>query len=829
MSLLRASLKSLQRDWRTGELRLISAAVIVAVASLTSVYFFTDRVQQATEAHATELLAADLVIGSPNPIPAAVIDQARAVGLVTTLTTGFRSVVINGDRMQMAEVKAVAAGYPIRGKLRTTTTLFGEETVADDLPGSGTVWADSRLLQALGLGVGDVISLGASQLKVARFLAYEPDRGGDLFNIGPRLLMNQSDLPATRLILPGSRIQYRLLVGGDMATVQAFHETVEQKYQRQLRFQSIRDARPELKTALDRAEQFLGLAALVSVALAGLAVAMSAQRYATRHFDNCAIMRCLGSTQRTITQLYLTQLFILALGSSLIGSGFGYLAQAGLSALASGFMQEALPAPSLRPVLTGLGTGIITVLGFAMPQILRLRSVSPLRVLRRDLQPVPVRLQTTYLLAIIALALMTPWHSGNFRLTVYVFAGMLVTGLVLTLSARLLIYWLNRLRSRVGVAYRYGLANIARRKQQSVSQILGIGLGVMVMLLLTLVRTDLLEGWRDRLPLGTPNYFLINIQPDQVTALQNYLRQHGVPDASMNVMIRARLAAINGKPVQAERTANDEFRRRADRDYNLTWAAELSKSNRIISGKWWDKKSTGTAEFSLEQGIARELGVDLDDMLTFKIDGRDVIGKITSIRFIDWDSFDVNFFVVASPGSLDGFPGTWLTSLYLPPQQRPLLIDLVKTFPSTTIIDVDAIVTQVRAIMDQVIHTVEFVFGFTLLAGLVVLLAALQTTHDERLRESALLSSLGASRRQILASLVAEFMCLGLAAGLLAAFAATSVEAVLARSVFQMEVVLNPWVWVIAPTVCLVLILAGGLAGTRKVLKTPPIVALRNG
>ena len=829
MSLVRACLKSLQRDWRTGELRLICAAVIIAVASLTSVHFFTDRVQQATESHATELLAADLVIGSPNPIPVEVIDQARAAGLETTLTTGFRSVVIYGDRMQMAEVKAVAAGYPIRGKLRTATTLFGEETVADDLPGPGTVWADSRLIQALGLGVGDDLNLGASQLKVARFLAYEPDRGGDLFNIGPRLLMNQSDLPATRLILPGSRIQYRLLVGGNLAAVQAFHETVEQKYQRQLRIQSIRDARPELKTALDRAEQFLGLAALVSVALAGLAVAMSAQRYATRHFDNCAIMRCLGSTQKTITQLYLTQLFILAIGSSLLGSGLGYLAQAGLSALASGFMQDALPAPSLRPVLTGLATGIITVLGFAMPQILRLRSVSPLRVLRRDLQPVPVRLQTTYLLAIIVLALMTPWQSGNFRLTAYVFAGMLVTGLALTVGARLLIYWLSRLRSRVGVAYRYGLANIARRKQQSVSQILGIGLGVMVMLLLTLVRTDLLESWRDRLPLGTPNYFLINIQPDQIAALQAYLQQHGVPGASMNVMIRARLAAINGKPVQVDRPANEEFRRRADRDYNLTWAAELRNSNRIISGKWWDDKSTGPAEFSLEQGIARELGVDLDDTLTFNIDGRDVTGRISSIRFIDWDSFDVNFFVVASPGSLDGFPGTWLTSLYLPPQQRPLLIDLVKTFPSVTVIDVDAIVTQVRAIMDQVIHTVEFVFGFTLLAGLVVLLAALQTTHDERLRESALLSALGASRRQILASLVAEFMCLGFAAGLLAAFAASSVEALLARSIFQMEFVLNPWVWVIAPTVCLVLILAGGLAGTRKVLKTPPIVALRNG
>ncbi|MBF8269454.1 MAG: FtsX-like permease family protein [Gammaproteobacteria bacterium] len=829
MKFIRQCLQSLHRDWRSGELRLIAIAVVIAVASLTSVHFFTDRVRQATEMHATELLAADLVIGSPDPIAAEVLSQAHTTGLITTLTTGFNSVVIAGDKMQMAEVKAVEAGYPIRGKLRTAASLFGDEKITNDLPEPGTVWADSRLLQALGLEVGDVLNLGASQFPVTRILTYEPDRGGDLFNIGPRLLMQQSDLPSTQLILPGSRVQYRLLVGGDMDMVQTFRAEVERQYKRQLRIQSIRDARPELRTALERAEQFLGLAALVSVALAGLAVAMSAQRYAVRHFDHCAIMRCLGAEQATITKLYLTQLLILSISSSLVGSGLGYLAQAGLSAMASGFMRDTLPAPSLQPFATGLATGIITVLGFAMPQILRLRNVTPLRVLRRDLEPLPIKNKTTYLFAIIALALMTPWQSGNFRMTFYVFFGMLATGLVLTLCTHLLISCLNRLRSRVGVAYRYGLANIARRKNQSVSQILGIGLGVMVMLLLTLIRTDLLENWRDRLPLGTPNYFLINIQPDQVDALQTYLRRNGVHNSSMNVMIRARLAAINGKAVEPDKYVNEESRRMADRNFNLTWAAELRKSNRLVAGTWWDENSTGQVEFSLEQEIARELGVNLHDRLTYTISGREVTGKITSIRWIDWDSFDVNFFVVANPGALDGYPGTWLTSLYLPPEQKSLVIDLVRNFPSVTVIDVDAIVIQVRTIMNQVIRTVEFVFGFTLLAGLVVLLAALQTTHDERIRESALLSALGANRKQILASLIAEFLCLGLAAGVLAAFAATIIEAVLAEFIFRMEIVINPWVWLIAPSICLLLIVSGGLAGTRKVLKTPPMVALRNG
>ena len=748
--------------------------------------------------------------------------------MITTITTGFRSVVVAGEKMQISEVKAVEDGYPIRGKLRTSGKLFGDEQVTDDLPRPGTVWADSRLLQMLGLKVGDVLDLGASKLTVSRVLTYEPDRGGDFFNIAPRLLMNQSDLPATRLILPGSRVRYRLLVGGTGDAVNRFRKQVEAGHQRELRIRSIKDARPEIKTALDRAEQFLGLAALVSIALAGLAVAMSAQRYATRHFDNCAIMRCLGTQQSTITKLYLIQLLILSVISSLVGCGIGYLAQEGLGVMASGFMKHALPAPSLQPVATGLIAGIITVLGFAMPQILRLRNVSPLRVLRRDLEPVPVKSMTAYVFAVCALALLTPWESGNLRLTLYLLLGMIATALALVIGTRLLIAWLNRLRSRVGVASRYGLANIARRKNQSVSQIVGIGLGVMVMLLLTLIRTDLLENWRDSIPEGTPNYFLINIQPDEVNTVKSYLHRHGVDISNMNVMIQARLAAINGKPVNPEGFNNEQSRRMADRNYNLTWAAKLPKSNRIVAGHWWDDHNTGQAELSLEQDIARELGVKLGDNLTFTITGQKVTGKVTSFRWIDWDSFDVNFFVVANPGSLDGYPGTWVTSLYLPPDKRSLMIGLVKTFPSVTVIDVDAILTQVRGIMNQVIRTVEFVFGFTLLAGLVVLLAALQTTHDERIYESALLSSLGANRKQILSSLVAEFLCLGLAAGILAAFAASIVEAVLTHAVFRMDIVINPWVWLIAPLVCVTLIVFAGLAGTRKVLSTPPIVALRN-
>lgn len=827
MRSLRFALNGLIRDWRSGELRLIAIAVLVAVASLTSVNFFTDRIRLATELQATELLAADLVLRGRDPIKPEIIARARDLGLVTTRTASFNSVVVVGDRMQMSEVKAVEAGYPIRGALRSRDSLFGAET-SGGMPEPGSVWVDARLLQDLGLAAGAVVQLGRSSFMVARVLTYEPDRGGDLFAIAPRLLMNRADLEATGLILPGSRVQYYLLVGGNADDLEVFRKEMEaRRQQERLRIQGIRDTRPELRRALERAEQFLGLSALVSIALAGLAVAMSARRYAIRHYDNCAIMRCLGAEQNTIVRIYLTQLLVLAVAGSLGGCLLGYIAQEILTSMMSGMTQYTIPSPTLRPVFTGMTAGVVTVLGFALPQIIRLRRVAPLRVLRRELDPVPPGAAATYAVSVLALAALSPWRVDNYQVTLYTLAGVLVTALLLVVVTSGVIRILNRLRARVGTAARYGLANIARRRSQSVAQILGIGLGVMVMILLTLVRTDLLDTWRNTIPTGTPNYFLINIQQDQVAELREFLRERAAITGDIYPMIRARLTAINGRPLTETALAGMEGRRMANREYNLTWSGSLQKDNRVIAGRWWPEDGGAGVEFSLETGIALDLRVQLDDMLRFSIGGREIEGRITSLRQVEWDSFNANFFVIASPGSLDDFPGAWITSFYLPPENRQLMFDLVKRFPSVTVVDIDALINQVRSIMDRVVRAVEFVFGFTLLSGVIVLLAALQTTHDERSHESALLSALGANRRQILAGLVAEFLCLGLIAGLLAAIAASIVEFVLARFVFQIDVLINPWVWVVGPLVCVVVIVGGGLAGTRRVLHTPPMVVLR--
>ncbi|NKB36582.1 MAG: FtsX-like permease family protein [Gammaproteobacteria bacterium] len=673
MRILPQALKGLRRDWRSGELRLIASAIVIAVASLSTVNFFTDRVRQATEIQATELLAADLVLLSSSPIEQGIISRALEQNLISTGTTSFRSMVVVGEQFQMAEVKAVENGYPIRGNLRTSDSLFGVEELAKDIPGPGEVWPDARLLQILGVAIGDTIKLGQTQLTVRKILSYEPDRGGDIFNIAPRLLINAADVETSGLILPGSRVQYRLLLGGRPSAISEFRNQIGDNDT--LQVQGIRDARPELKTALERAEQFLGLAVLVSIALAGLAVAMSAQRYSSRHFDTCAIMRCMGAEQTSISRLFLVQLLLLSVIASLSGIAIGYLAQEGLSSLMNGLTNATLPAPSLFPVLIGMLAGVMTVLGFAMPQILRLRDVSPLRVIRRDLTPLPATSLVSYGAAVLTLVLLTPWQSGSIKLTIYTFLGLGLTALLLLGFSKLLIHSLNKLRSHTGISWRYGLANVARRADLSLAQILGIGLGITIMLLLTLIRTDLLESWRNQLPEGTPNYFLINIQPDEVAEVKAFLSQKTDLSSEIYPMIRGRLLAINEHEVKREGYQDQRAQRLVSREFNLSFAQTMQADNNLISGQWWSADEEGN-QFSVEEGIAETLGIKINDILRYSVGGLEVSARVSNLREVDWDSFKVNFFVISNPHVLTEYPATYITSFFLASENKRVLSEL---------------------------------------------------------------------------------------------------------------------------------------------------------
>ena len=826
MNKIRFSFRNLKRDWRAGELQLILLATFIAVASVTTVGFFTDRIQRLTELQANELLAADRVLRSSAPIETELVNRANEFGLVTTRTTSFRSVVAAGENLVLTELKAIEPGYPIRGRLRIADALFSREYQTESIPERGTAWVDARLYQNLDINMGDAIEIGAGRFTVAKIVTYEPDRGGDVFNIAPRILINLADLEATRLLLPGSRAHFKLLLGGEMESLDAYQRTLDLDNQPNMRIEDIREARPELEKALERAEQFLGLAVLISIALAGLAIAMSAQRYVVRHFDQCAIMRCLGTEQKDILHIFAGQLLMIAILAALAGSLAGFFAQEMLAGMIRELSVRQLPAPGPIPAIQGIVTGVICVTGFATPQLIRLQQVSPLRVLRRDLAPITTSGWITYGMAILTLALLTPWQSGSINLTLYTLLGLSVTTVVLITVARLIIYTIGNQRKRVGVAMRYGLANIARHPGPSTMQILAIGLGIMVMLLLTLVRTDLLDSWHTQLPADTPNYFLINIQPGEVDAVKTFLQEKTGKSFAFYPMVRGRLVYINDDPVKAGKYKEGRTRRLATREFNLSWAATMQPDNRLLDGSWWDGTETETL-FSVEEGIAERLGIRIGDRLTYHIAGKDMTGTVANMRGVEWDSFNVNFFVVANETTLPDYPATWITSFYLEDTQRTFLSGLVRQFPSVTVFDVDAVLKQIRTIMDQVTRAIEFVFLFTLMAGIVVLAAAIHSTHDERVRESALLYTLGASRQQVSIGLVTEFACLGGIAGILAAFSASGAEVLLAHYVFEMDITINPMLWIIAPVVCTVMIVVTGLLGTRHVLYTPPLVSLR--
>ncbi|MGR6036035.1 MAG: ABC transporter permease [Candidatus Nitrosoglobus sp.] len=827
MKSLAFSLATLRRDWRSGEIRLIATALIIAVSAVTTVNFFVDRLRQAMESEAGTMLGGDLMVESRSPLPEIFMAKAHALGLETAQIVSFRSMIPAGERLQLTEVKAVEENYPLRGRLMVGETPFKQPAETREVPAQGTVWLDPQLTQALNLTVGDKIELGQLSLVVDKILLLEPDRGSQLFNIAPRLLMNLADVEHTGLLLPGSQVHYRLLLAGIHKDILSYKQWAKNYVPENARVMGVGDDRPELRAALQRAGQFLTLAALTSVFLAGIAIAIAARRYATRHQDNCAIMRCLGATQGLIIQIYTLLMLWLGLATSLIGCLVAWLAQSVLAYLSSQILGDELPPASLLPLLTGTLTGLIALLGFALPPLMQLKEVPPSRVLRRDTGISHQRTHTVYLGALIAIAALIPWQSEEIVLTLYVLGGSILTVLILAAWSWLLIKGLKLLRSQVGVAWRYGFASVARRAGSSIVQSIALGLGIMVMLLLTVVRSDLLANWQANLSPDAPNHFVINIQPDQVKAFEAFFAKHNQPTPRLYPNIHGRLMAINNTPIEAMHYSDQRAQHLAKHEFHLTWANELQADNRIVAGRWWSSQETESSQFSVEADLAQTLEIQLGDSLTFQVASQEIKAKVTSLRAVEWNSFNPNFFVIASPGLLDNYPGTYLTSFYLPEGRKPLLAALVREFPSVTILDVAALLRQIRTIIDQVTLAVEFIFTFTVAAGVVVLFAAIQSTNDERLYESAVFRALGASKGTILRALMAEFISLGAVAGAVAAMGATAIGYLLAERVLHTGFHFNGWLLIFGFLAGGLGVSIAGLLSTRSVIQTPPFQTLR--
>jgi putative ABC transport system permease protein len=828
MQILRFALRNLWRDLKSGELSVLVLALIVAVLSLTAVGFFTSRITQAVRAQASEVLAADLRLEASTPIPRAYFDRAETHGLRTARILSFPTAIFNGDKNQLTAFNAVSANYPLRGRMRIADVPFGPARETDTIPGHGEVWLDARIMSQLQIDIGASLRIGEAMFRVTEVLDYRPDQGGGFVNLAPAALVNYDDVAATQLIQPGSRVNYFALFAGPSTRVAEFRQFLEENKRAGERIQDVQDSSRQLSSAVDRATRFLSLASLSSVLLSAVAVVMGARRYANRHIDTVALMKCMGASQAFVLSISLIELTLLALCAVLLGALIGYVAEGGIAWLLRDLIRTVLPPASLAPVGLALVTVLAMLIGFALPPLLQLKSTPPARVLRKTVGAPPLRFGITYVLALAALFAILWSLVRDTELVLYVLAGVLGGGLVLTAAGFALVRLTGRLRGGVGVAWRYGLANVSRRGAGSVVQIVAFGLGLMVLLLLAVVRGDLLNDWRRSLPVDVPNNFLINIRPDERGELDKFLEANHLGSPPMYPMVRARMTAINSESGAALKLRGEGARGYIDREQNLSWSEKLLPDNQLTAGRWWTAADFGKPLVSISSEYAEALHLKVGDRLTFDIAGETLSVTVASVRKIRWDSFRPNFFLVFPPGLLDGAAGTYMTAIYLTPQQRPALGELVRRFPTVSVFDVDAILKQIRSIMDRATLAVQYVFLFTLAAGVVVLLAAVQSTRDERRYESAMLRTLGASRRVVLQGVAAEFSALGFLSGTLASVGAAGIGWILAHRLFSLEYSVDPAVFAAGLVCGTILVGLSGTLATRSVVNTPPMASLRD-
>jgi putative ABC transport system permease protein len=820
-------LRTLGREWRSGDLAVLFLALFVAVAALTGVGFLVDRIDRAMQVQATEVLAADLRLVSPEPIGMVYEEEARRRGLASARVVVTLSVVLKGDLTQLGNVHAASNGYPLRGKLRVADQAFGTASLSSDIPAPGEAWPDSRMLAALDAQVGDMLSVGETSLRVTRVLIARPDQGSGFVDLAPSILINEADLAATALIQPGSRARYAALFAGPRGDTEPFKDWIEQNARPAERLIDIADTSPEVASASSRAGRFLLLASLAGVLLCAVAIAMTARRYVKRHLDLAALLKTLGASQATVLSISLLQLVCIAAVATVAGAVAGFFAQQGLLSLLEGMITAELPAPGWQPAAMGFATALLLLTGFALPSMLQLSRVPAIRVLRRDIGPPRLGTLLAYGPAVLAIVMLVQWVSGDVGISLGFVLGLTLALLALALAGWLLVMLAGRLRGGMGAAWRYGVANLARRRAESIVQIVSLGLGLTALLLLTIIRGDLIDDWRARVPKDAPNFFFVNIPAEEREDFRALLAAQGGKMTRMLPMIRGRMTAINDQSVNDRRFLQPRGEGLARREQNLTWAAEIGPDNTITAGEWFAPEDHGKPLVSVATDMQESIPLKLGDKLTFDVAGETVEATVSSFRSVQWDSLQPNFFLMFPPGLMDGMAGTWMGSARFRPDNPAAVAELVRRYPGVSIFDLDDLLGQVRSIIDKAVLAVQSVFLFTLLAGVVVLLAAVQSTRDERRYESAMLRTLGASRRTVMVGVLVEFAGVGLMAGAVAAAAASTGAYFIARFMLEIAWSPDPLLWIFGALAGAVLVCVAGWLATRTALTQPPMQTLR--
>ena len=828
---LSLALKLLWRDWRSGELTLLLSSLVIAVATVTTITLFVDRLQQALIQESAQFLAADRVIAGRSELDPKFLRKAEELGLEHAQTMSFLSMVFSAERAQFASVKAVSANYPLRGNLIVSDEAFKKGDVVFQGPAPGKVWLESRLLPSLDIQPGGVLDIGVASFSVEKALIKEPDRGGGFNSAGPRVMMNMLDVAQTEVVQPGSRISYRYLFRGTESDLMAYDEWAESRLSEDYRMFGVKEGTEGIGNALERAERFLLLGGLLGVVLAGVAIALSAQRYSLRHYDHVAILKTLGATPDGIDGLFLTIFVTLGIAATIFGSAVGFVAQLGIVAILQPYIPIELPAPGMQPIILGLVTGFVCLLSFALPPLIRLRGIEPVRVIRRDLEDTSGSDRFAYAAGVAGTLGLMWWYSADLYLTLMIFTGAVTSIAVLGLVAYLMLRSGRVLGMQAGSVWRLALAGMQRRGQENTVQILVFSLAIMLLLILFLVRTALLDEWQTQIPENAPNHFAINISPEDVKPIRDLLSANDIASQPLYPMIQGRIGQING---QRSRDYDQENERPEDQDgprsssnRNLTYAINLPDDNEVLDGKWWPADYAGEPLVSLEQELAVRNKLKVGDELVFEIQGRELAARVASIRSVAWDNMQPNFYIIFSPNALDDFPSTFMTSFYLERSDKIFLNQLLRAYPTMTVIEVDAIIAQIKAIIAQVTLAIELVLGLILISGGLVLLSSIQASMDERFKQHAILRTLGAGQRLVMGSLVVEFCVLGLFAGLLATIGAEITVYALETEIFELEYSVNPVLWLMGPLVGMALIGTVGTLATLRVVRTPPTIVLR--
>ena len=822
------ALKQTWRDFRAGDLRLLGLAVVVAVAAISSVGFLSDRVARALERDAGRMLGADLVVQMPTEASQAWLDRAQAEGLAAIRVWRFPSMVGSATgELQLASIKAVESGYPLRGELRTSRGITEPDEPTRQSPDVGTAWVDGQLLALLGLSVGDDLSVGQKTLTIDRVITYEPDRGVQFVNVAPRVLIRAEDLREAGLLGPGSRVSHSMLVAGETAPVNAYRQWLVPQLTEAQELMTIESGRPEITRTLERANEFLTLVVMIAVLIAAVAVALGARQFSQRQQPAIAVMRCCGATQSAVTRLLMVEFTIVALLGSLIGLSIGWAAQALLVNVMQGLISDTLPGIGIIPALQGLYAGFWLLFAFSLPPLQALRRVSASQILRRDVPAFPLQSIAGYVLAFAGFALLMWWIAGNLRYGFGLAAGFVVAAVVFGLMSYGALKIVSAVRPLLGhrPSWRFALAGLVRRRGSSVAQISALAVGMMAILLLTIVRTDLLQGWQQTLPPDAPNRFLINIQPDQVPSVDRALAQAGMNDVVFYPMVRGRVIEHNGRAISADDYTSPRAQRLLQRDFNLTYADSLPASSQIVSGA---PLNPTAMEVSMEREVANLLGVQVGDEIVFEIAGQPLAVQITSTRQVDWDSMQPNFFAILTPEALADQPQTYITSFHLPIEQAQVTQSLVREFPNLTVFDVGALLAQLQSVLDRVSVAIQGLFIFAIFAGAIVLAAALSSSRQERMREAALLRAIGATNDQLARAQRIELLGIGALAGLMAAAGATLAAWALATWVFEFAMQFSVTPWIVGLAVCMPGAWLAGSLVLRGVLKSPPLLILRN-